>query len=207
MLIIALTGGIGSGKSTVENMFQSYGIPIIDTDVIARELLTNNAAVKQETIDYFGEEIAQANGEIDRTKLRTLIFEDEEARNALQLILHPIINQQTKQQLKQLESSAAPYCIIIIPLLAESQYAYPQDRVLLIDSPETLQIKRASSRDQSTPDLIAKIIASQASREQRQAIADDIIMNDKDLSSLQKQVDILHKRYCSMASSEQNTHP
>ncbi len=203
MLVIALTGGIGSGKSTVENLFRSYGIPIIDTDVIARELLSDNSAIKKETINYFGQEITQENGEIDRSKLRTLIFDDEQKRNALQTILHPVIHQQTLRQLEQLENSDAPYCVIVIPLLAESNHKYPHHRVLLIDSPESLQIKRASTRDRSTPDQIKKIIASQASRKQRQTIADDVIENDGDLTLLRQKVNRLHEKYCSLSASEQ----
>ncbi len=199
MYIVALTGGIGSGKSTVTEWFQAYGIPVIDTDVIAREILSNNVAVQQETINYFGNDITLAGGEIDRIKLRELIFEDEAARKALQSILHPIIHQQTLQNLKQLERSDAPYCIIVIPLLVESEFTYPQHRVLLIDSPEALQIERVCSRDQSTAQQIQKIIARQASREQRQSIADDVILNDNDLSSLRSKIDVLHHQYCSLA--------
>ncbi len=205
MFIIALTGGIGSGKSTVEKLFHSYGVPIIDTDVIAQELLSNNNSVKLETIKYFGSEIILQNGEIDRPKLRKRIFNEVSSRQALQKILHPRIHQQTLHQLDELRSSGTAYCIIVIPLLAESNHSYPQQRVLLIDSPESLQIKRARKRDRSTPELIAKIIASQASREQRQAIADDVILNDGDIDSLRNKVDILHKQYCTLAASEQVT--
>ena len=198
MLIIALTGGIGAGKSTVEDLFRGYGIPIIDTDLIARDLLSNDPVVKQQAINYFGQEITRSNGEIDRGILRNRIFDDDQAREVLQSILHPLIHQQTLQQLKTLESTNAPYCIVVIPLLAESSRTYPQHRVLLVDSPEPLQIKRACARDQSTPELIAKIIASQANREQRLAIADDVIMNDGDLDSLRKKVDILHSQFCAI---------
>lgn len=203
MLIVALTGGIGSGKSTVEELFQSHGVPIIDTDIIARELLSNDNVVKLETIKYFGSEITLQNGEIDRPKLRKRIFNEESSRQALQKILHPRIHQQTLHQLNEIKSSGAAYCIIVVPLLAESNHSYPQQRVLLIDSPESLQIERASKRDQSTPELIAKIIASQADRKQRQTIADDIILNDGDIKSLRNKVDILHKQYCSLAASDQ----
>jgi len=205
MLIVALTGGIGSGKSTVEELFQSHGVPIIDTDIIARELLSNDNVVKLETIKYFGSEITLQNGEIDRPKLRKRIFNEESSRQALQKILHPRIHQQTLHQLNKIKSSGAAYCIIVVPLLAESNHSYPQQRVLLIDSPESLQIERASKRDQSTPELIAKIIASQADRIQRQTIADDIILNDGDIKSLRNKVDKLHKQYCSLAASDQIT--
>jgi len=207
MLIVALTGGIGSGKSTVTDYFQSHQVPIIDTDIIARDLLSNNNEVIQETIQYFGADITQADGKIDRAQLRERIFSDPSQRKTLQTILHPRIHQQTLHQLDNLGSTNTPYCILVVPLLAETNFTYPQNHILLVDSPESLQIERASKRDQSSPELIARIIASQASRSQRQAIADDVILNDKDLDSLRNKVDILHTQYNLLATDKMSSNP
>ena len=197
MLIVALTGGIGSGKSTVVEMFQAHGVPVIDTDVIARELLTQDTEQKAQTIAEFGDDIKQTNGDIDRRQLRQRIFSDESARQKLQAILHPAIHQQVLSQIKKL---AAPYCIIVIPLLAESRLTYPQHRVLVIDSTRTMQIQRASQRDHCDPALIEKIIESQASPEQRLAIADDVMTNNGDLTDLQREVDKCHELYTRLAA-------
>jgi len=200
MLIIALTGGIGSGKSTVVDMFKVYHIPVIDTDIIARQLLSEDVSIQLETISQFGNDILTPSGEINRSRLRQRIFADVKDREKLQAILHPRIHQQALIQVQQqLASTKASYTLIVIPLLTESRQEYPQHRVLLIDSSEALQIERSSRRDHCSSELIKKILATQATREQRQAIADDVITNNDDLSSLQTAVDKLHKLYSALA--------
>ena len=203
--MIALTGGIGSGKSTIVDMFKTHHVPIIDTDIIARQLLNGDTPAKTETIAQFGKDITLPNGEIDRGKLRQRIFTDDAAREQLQSILHPRIYQQTLDEIEHLDqnkTSQPSYCLIVIPLLCESSRTYPHHRVLVIDSTEALQLERASRRDQCDPELIKKIIASQASREQRLAIADDVISNNGDLDTLQEAVAKLHQQYSELARTD-----
>ena len=198
MLIVAITGGIGCGKSTVVDRFKTHGVPVIDTDIIARQLLDEDTAQKAQTIALFGEDITLTNGDIDRNRLRQRIFSDEEAKQKLQDILHPEIHNRVLQQIQSMD---APYCLVVIPLLAESKQVYPQHRVLVIECSEQLQIQRASQRDNCPPDLIKKIITSQASAEQRRAIADDVLTNNSDLATLKKDVDKLHELYLSLANN------
>jgi len=199
MLIIAITGGIGAGKSATVDMFKQHGVPIIDTDIIARELVDSDPAILEAITTEFGNEVLNNNNELDRAKLREIIFNDDSKRDALQNILHPRIHQQVLQDIQSLNSE---YCIIVIPLLVESKHAYPYDRVLLIDANESTQLQRASKRDNNNKKLIQKIMAAQASRDQRHAVADDIIDNNGSLAELQEQVDSLHSKYLSQARAQ-----
>ena len=198
MLIIAITGGIGAGKSTAVDMFRKYNVPIIDTDVIARELVDNDPSILQAMTKAFGEIILDEKKNLDRAQLRKIIFNDEQQRKTLQDILHPRIHQQV---LSDIESLQASYCIIVIPLLVESAQDYPYDQVLLIDADEQVQIDRAAQRDNNSTALIRKIMSAQASREERRAAADDIIDNNGPLSDLQEQVADLHSKYLKLSQS------
>lgn len=192
MLIVGLTGGIGSGKSTVANIFAKHGVPIIDADIIAREVTEPNEPALKQIISHFGEHILSKDGALNRTALRNIIFEHAHERAWLENLLHPIIRQRIEQHINLI---SAPYCIICIPLLFETE-SYPFiDRILVIDSSEQSQIERVANRDQLDKTRIASILQTQATREQRLKGADDVILNDGPLSDLDAQVEKLHTFY------------
>jgi len=193
MLRIGLTGGIGSGKSTVAALFARHGAPVIDTDVIARELVEPGQPALQEIVDRFGPEMLDPNGRLNRSRLGERVFSDASERLALESILHPRIRATVAARLGSLD---APYCIVVIPLLVETgAMATMVDRVLVVDSPEEQQITRVAARDHLTDARIRAILKVQATREERLAQADDVIVNDRDIGSLEAAVANLHDRY------------
>lgn len=199
MLIIALTGGIGSGKTTVSEIFKSKNIPIIDTDVIARQIVEQDKPAYIEILKIFGKEILNKDNSINRQALRKLIFSSTEKRLQLESILHPEIWQEVKSQLSSLTS---PYCIIVVPLLFENLTkitAVKFDRILVIDTEEDMQIKRSQKRDDSDIEVIKNIMKSQVSRQTRTDTADDIILNTENLDSLNKKVNSLHQQYIKLS--------
>ena len=198
MLVVAITGGIGAGKSTAVDMFRYYNVPVIDTDIIARELVDSDPAILDTITTAFGDDILNKQQQLDRTRLRQVVFDDEQKRETLQNILHPRIHQRVIHDIETVNSG---YCLVVIPLLVESQHQYPYDRVLLIDTDESTQLERASRRDSDSKALIQKIIAAQATREERRAASDDIIDNNGVLGDLQKQVDALHVKYINLAAA------
>lgn len=198
MMVVGLTGGIGSGKSAVAEMFRELGAPIIDTDVIAREVVQPGSDALNMIVQRFGDQVLKPDGHLDRSALRHAVFNSEENRRWLEQLLHPLIRERTKQLIDECDY---PYCIVVIPLLAEN-WPYPLvDRVLVVDIDEEVQLKRASQRDKNTDEQIKKIMKSQTSREQRLAIADDVINNDADLEHLRKSVRELHNKYLNTGSS------
>ena len=194
---VALTGGIGSGKTTAAHFFAALGVPIIDADQIAHQLTEKNQPAYQEIVTHFGKQILHQDRAIDRNKLRQIIFENTVEKTWLENLLHPLIRNTMKKQIQQI---TYPYCICIIPLLAETKPIDFIHRVLVINAPEDLQIKRVAVRDASDSQIIKKIIQAQATSESRLAIADDIIQNTGDLSRLKKQIDELHEQYRRMAT-------
>lgn len=199
MLVIALTGGIGSGKTTVSEIFKSKNIPIIDTDIIARQIVEKNKPAYIEILKIFGNEILNEDKSINRQTLRKLVFSSVAKRLQLESILHPIIWHEVKSQLSTLTS---PYCIVVVPLLFENLTkitAVTFDRILVIDTEEEMQVKRSQKRDNSDIETIKKIMKSQASRQTRTDAADDIILNTGNLDSLNKKVDSLHKQYIKLS--------
>lgn len=199
MLIIALTGGIGSGKTTVSEIFKSKNIPIIDTDVIARQIVEQDKPAYIEILKIFGKEILNKDNSINRQALRKLIFSSTEKRLQLESILHPEIWQEVKSQLSSLTS---PYCIIVVPLLFENLTkitAVKFDRILVIDTEEDMQIKRSQKRDDSDIEVIKNIMKSQVSRQTRTDAADDIILNTENLDLLNKKVNSLHQQYIKLS--------
>jgi len=198
MLVVALTGGIGSGKTTACSLFETLGTPIIDADIIARSLVEPGEPALDEIMQQFGKLVLTSEGALDRAKLRQLIFNDAEKKSLLESILHPRIRQEMVRRISELTT---PYCIIAIPLLVESGQMEIADRILVIDAPESEQLKRVIQRDEQTKAQVEAIISSQASRAARQAVADDIIHNDGDLIRLQTQVEVLHQKYLSIAES------
>jgi len=191
-LRIGLTGGIASGKSTVADMFAELGVPVIDTDVIAREIVKPGAAALREIRARFGDEFIDAAGNLDRAAMRRLIFADDSARLDLEAILHPRIGAETR---RQADAAGGPYQIIVVPLLAGSPLLQFVDRVLVVDCDEDTQIKRLLARDAETIDQAHSILAAQASREQRLDLADDVVVNDRDIDSVRQQVTILDTAY------------
>ncbi|MGH8309533.1 MAG: dephospho-CoA kinase [Steroidobacteraceae bacterium] len=196
MLRIGLTGGIASGKSTVAKLFAALGIPVIDTDEIAREVVAPGSALLPRLVARFGDGILNREGSLDRAALRAIVFADSAARAKLDALTHPAILERMRAR-----SAAAggPYQILAIPLLVEKGAAREVDRVLVVDSDEAAQIRRLQARDGATLEQARAILAAQAPRAARLAIADDVIVNDGDLHRLRDQVGQLHARYVAVS--------
>jgi len=192
MMIVGLTGGIGSGKSTVADLFAKLGVSIIDTDVISRELVEINKPAYLNIVKYFGNEILLPNHELDRAALKEHIINSDEERAYLEELLHPLIQHVVKERI---DEATGHYCIAVIPLLVEKANYPMLDRILVIDTPVSQQIERAAQRDNADISDIKKLIAIQASREQRLAAADDVIINDKGLSELSAAAQQMHDKY------------
>ncbi len=196
MLKIGLTGGIGSGKSTVSQIFSDLKIPIIDADIISRQLVEPGKPAIKAIAKQFGQQILTDQGALNRKKLKEIIFSDPEQKKILEQILHPLVFAEMQTQIEQL---SCPYCILSIPLLLETQMEHFVDRILVIDCPVELQLERVKNRDQLSEDRIKAIIASQATREQRLKAADDVIDNSTDAQALAEQIKKLHNLYLSLA--------
>ena len=199
MLRIGLTGGIGSGKSTVAALFATHGIPVIDADVIARQLTVPGTNATARILDTFGPDIADADGGIDRKRLAQRIFNNRSERLRLENILHPLIQTEMQHQLEALDQ---PYCLLVIPLLFESAQTNLVDRVLVVDADEETQIARVAKRDGRSETEIRAILSSQLARSQRLKSADDHISNNGDLIELKNKVEKLHQYY--LAASQKN---
>jgi len=200
-LRIGLTGGVGSGKSEAARQFAQLGAAVIDTDVIARRLVEPGQPALAEIARTFGADALDATGRLNRNWMRQQVFADPARRRQLETILHPRIR---TQALLDAEQANAPYCLLVIPLLVETGDDYPLDRILLIDCPEDLQRRRIRARDAIAEPEIDAVLASQASRAQRQVIADDIIVNDTDLQTLTVAVQRLHRQYLELAGKQRD---
>jgi dephospho-CoA kinase len=194
---VGLTGGIGCGKSTVADLFAEHGAGIIDTDDISHRLTQHGGEAIAAIRAAFGKDYITDDGALDRAKMRGLIFSDAAAKQRLELILHPLILEQAKAQLRQLQSK--PYVIIVVPLLPASP-AFRQlvQRVLVVDCDETIQVKRVMGRSRMTAREVHAIIAQQVPRAECLQLADDVIHNDDGLASLAEQVTLLHGLYSNM---------
>jgi dephospho-CoA kinase len=198
MLVIALTGGIGSGKSTVADELAARGAGVIDTDLLARELTEPGQPALGEIAATFGPRIIDYDGRLDRDVLRGLVFADPQARRKLEAILHPRIKDLMLERLAALD---APYAVLVIPLLFETNQDVLADRVLVVDLPEPVQLERVRRRSGLPTAEIERIIASQISRNERLARADDIIDNAGDHPALLAEVERLHQRYLQLAAA------
>ncbi|MGL4269246.1 MAG: dephospho-CoA kinase [Plesiomonas sp.] len=199
--VVAITGGIGSGKSTVANLFTAYGIEQVDADVIARQVVEPGMPTLAAIARHFGPALILPDGTLDRAALRQRIFAHPAEKAWLNQLLHPLIGQSMRQALAAARSE---YVLWVVPLLVENQLYSQADRVLVVDvSPQT-QIQRTQQRDQVPTEQIAQILHAQASREQRLAIADDIINNDGDPSLLTAQVAHLHQHYLHLAATKRS---
>lgn len=201
-LIIGLTGGIGSGKTTVANLFEAHGIDVVDTDIISREVVEPGSPALAQIAEKMGPEILQADGNLDRRKMRERVFSQPELKDWLNGLLHPLIRE---QMIKQSQAAASPYCLLAIPLLVENNLQEFVHRVLVIDCPVDVQIARASSRDDNSIEQIQQIINAQASREQRLEAADEVIDNSGAENSLPKQIETIHNKYLKLVSNNQKT--
>ncbi len=197
--IVGLTGGIGAGKTLASNAFASLGVPVIDTDLISHALTAPNGLAIDAIHQKFGDEIFNDAGQLDRAKMRELVFKDAEKRQALEAILHPLIAQVAMASIAQ--HSDAPYVILVVPLLAESSAWLDRcDRVLVIDCEVETQIERVMARSGLSREQTQAIIMSQASREARKAIANEVIVNESTPEHVTQQVTRLHDFYLQMAS-------
>jgi dephospho-CoA kinase len=196
VLVIGVTGGIGSGKTTVANLFSSLGAPVIDADELARQVVAPGQPAYEEILQHFGTTILSKSGELDRRRLRERIFSEPAKRDRLEAIVHPRVYAQMKRLLDCLE---APYAIVVVPLLIESGARDLVDRVLVVDSPEELQIERTQRRDGTTRAAVKNILAAQLDRSARLSAADDVIENDASVEALEKVVCRLHRQYLSEA--------
>jgi dephospho-CoA kinase len=196
-LVVALTGGIGSGKSAVAELFRARTLSIFDADVVARELVQPGADALKEIADAFGQDVLTASGELDRQRMRERVFANDVERRRLEAILHPRVR---AALIAAVESCKAPYCLLVVPLLVEnrSDYAFV-DRVLVVDVSPDVQAARLMKRDRSSQEAAALMIAAQVSRTGRLAIADDVVDNDGDISALQPVIERLHGMYLRLA--------
>lgn len=199
MLVIGLTGGIGSGKTTVADMFARYGISIIDADEIARIITVPGTPAHTAILQHFGPDILTLDGSLDRGKLRDIIFNQPKERTWLERLLHPIILERME---KNLSTQNGPYCIAVIPLLMETDSQSFIDRVLVVDASEATQVERATLRDNTNREDIRAIIASQMPRKERLAYADDVINNDGSEDKLAEQVEKLHQKYLQLSQDK-----
>jgi dephospho-CoA kinase len=192
MQVIGLTGSIGSGKTTVANLFAARGVPVIDADVLAREVTKPDTPAYRAIIERFGSRVLNADGTLDRGSLREIIFHDALQRSWLEALLHPLILARMQDEIARLNT---PYCIAVIPLLLETDAVQFIDRILVVDLPEATQIERARLRDNATNDQIEAILKTQISREERLKRAHDVINNAGNQTELMNQIEELHQKY------------
>jgi dephospho-CoA kinase len=195
-LVVGLTGGIGSGKSTVSAAFASLGVPVIDADQLAHQLVEPGQAALDEIREIFGERCITADGHLDRAFIRQRVFSNRDEKQKLESILHPRIRDRIVAWIAGLES---PYCIVVIPLLLETGQTDLVDRVLVVDTPENEQLTRVAARDGLSHNAVLAIMDSQTDRETRLAAADDIIDNSSDIASLESRVKTLHSYYLELS--------
>ena len=199
--IVGLTGGIGSGKTTVANIFAEYGITIVDADIIARDVVAVDSPALSHISTHFGPEFIHPDGQLNRVLLRKQIFSHEADKLWLNNLLHPLIREQLIRQLGEAQS---PYCLLVAPLLIENNLITLVNRVLVVDVSEKTQVNRTTARDNNSVEQVQAIIASQASRNTKQKHADDLLNNDShSIEELKSSITKLHQQYLTLASKSQ----
>lgn len=198
---IGLTGGIASGKSIVSGMFADLGVPVIDTDVIAREVVNPGQPALEAIRKAFGAGVIAADGTLDRSAMRAIVFGDDEARRKLEGILHPRIREVT---IDKAATAGGVYQVIVVPLLVESSLREFVDRILVVDCDEDTQVARLLDRDAETEEQARSMLAAQSTRDERLAIADDVIENEGSIENTRKQVLALHRTYLREATARDN---
>jgi dephospho-CoA kinase len=197
--VVALTGGIASGKSAAEQCFRAHGVHVYDADQASRVVVEPGSEGLAAIVDAFGREVLDSKGRLDRPRMRERVFADPTARRTLEAIVHPRIRQ---WMLERVQADEGPYVMLAIPLLAENIGHYRWvDRIVVVDVPEALQLQRLMARDGMDEDLALRILASQASRTARLSLADDVIDNSGEESALEPQVAALHQRYLALAAA------
>lgn len=200
MYVVAITGGIGSGKTTIANQFAALGIEVVDADLIAREVVAPGTPALAAITSHFGPEILTEQGLLDRRALRERIFSDPAAKSWLNALLHPIIR---SEMLRQCAAVSSPYCLLVVPLLVENRLTELADRVLVIDVDEATQIERTCRRDGVSREQAQAILASQASRTERLAMADDVLDNQSGTTeTIRARILALHETYLAFASQQ-----
>lgn len=201
--VVGLTGGIGSGKSTVADLFALHGALLVDTDQIAHQLTAPQGAAMPAIRSAFGDSAIAADGSLDRAAMRRLVFSDASAKVRLEAILHPLIRSESAARCAA--ASNAPYVLLIVPLLVESgDYRQRVDRILVVDCDEAIQISRVMARSGLAVNEVRAILAAQASRAERLAAADDLVLNNDGRETLLAQVEILHRHYLALAAAKLN---
>ncbi|WP_265435653.1 dephospho-CoA kinase [Aeromonas media] len=200
MYVVAITGGIGSGKTTVANQFAALGIEVVDADLIARDVVAPGTPALAAIASHFGPEMLTGQGLLDRRVLRERIFSDPAAKSWLNALLHPIIR---SEMLRQCAAACSPYCLLVVPLLVENRLTELADRVLVIDVDEATQIERTCHRDGVSREQAQAILASQASRSERLAMADDVLDNQSGTTeTIRERILALHETYLAFASQQ-----
>jgi dephospho-CoA kinase len=198
--VVVVTGGIGSGKTAVSDLLAECGAAVVDTDVIARRLTAAGGEAMPHLVAHFGPGIAAADGSLDRERMRALAFENPAARKTLEDVLHPMIR---AQAYRQVEAAAAPYVVLVVPLLVESgAYRDIADRILVVDCPEDIQVERTMRRSGLDRAQVEGILRAQASRAERLALADDVVVNDGGLDDLAAAVRRLNAQYLQAAAAK-----
>lgn len=202
--IVGLTGGIGSGKTTVSDLFAELGVEVIDADIVARHVVEKGTPLLAQIVEHFGEDILNAEKELDRAKLRQMVFNNDTEKNWLNDLLHPAIRE---TMVKKLQESTACYLIWVVPLLIENKLTEFCDRILVVDVSPEIQLERATKRDKSKVETIRKIMATQVSREERLSYADDVIENNLPIEQgfvlIKEQVNSLHQKYLTLANKKE----
>lgn len=196
--VVGLTGGIGSGKSAVSERFEKLGIRVVDADIASRVVVEPGRPALKAIEEHFGPDVISADGTLDRAALRKLVFEDESERKWLEQLTHPLIN---AYMAEELANATSPYAILAHPILIETGRTDTCDRILVVDVPEELQVSRTMARDDNPEAQVRAIMAAQASREERLAAADDVIVNDQGLEHLDAEVARLHALYIELAGA------
>lgn len=204
--IVGLTGGIGSGKSAAADMFAALGAAVVDADQIAHELTAPDGAAMAAIRSAFGASVIAADGALDRLAMRRLVFSDGAVKSRLEGILHPLIRRESQRRCQAGLASGAPYVVLVVPLLVESgTYRSRVARILVIDCAEETQVQRVMARNRMNREEVARIMATQATRAQRMKAADDSVNNDTNLDSLRSQIEVLHRKYVSLAGNKPRT--